>query len=67
LELDFARENLNVVLAKHDEGRTAMEEMEMARLQESQAWAAYYDSQYTVQKAKLNLLRQTGELVAALR
>ena len=67
LELDFARENLNVVLAKHDEGRTAMEEMEMACLQESQAWAAYYDSQYTVQKAKLNLLRQTGELVAALR
>jgi len=67
LQLDFARENLNVVLAKHDEGRTAMEEIEKARLQESQAWAAYYDSQYTVQKAKLNLLRETGELVAALR
>ena len=67
LELDFARENLNVVLANHDEGRTSMEEIEKARLLENQSWAAYYDSQYTVQKAKLNLLRETGELVAALR
>ena len=67
LELDFTRENLSVILANHDEGRTAMEEIEKARLEESQAWAAYYDSQYSVQKAKLDLLRETGELVAALR
>ena len=67
LELDFARENLSVVLARHDEGRAAMEQIEKARLQESQAWAGYYDAQYASQKAKLNLLRQTGELVAALR
>ena len=67
LELDFARENLNVILANHDEGRTTMEEIEKARLEENQAWASYYDSQYSVQKAKLNLLRETGELVAALR
>ena len=67
LELDYARENLNVILANHDEGRTEMEEIEKARLEENQAWASYYDSQYTAQKAKLNLLRETGELVAALR
>jgi outer membrane protein TolC len=66
-QLDFARENLTVQMALMDEGRIDVETVERARVEENQAWAAFYDSQYTVQKAKLNLLRQTGELVAALR
>jgi outer membrane protein TolC len=67
MELDFARENLTVRMALMDEGRADLETVERARVEENQAWGAFYDSQYTVQKAKLNLLRQTGELVAALR
>ena len=66
-ELDFAREKLSVELARFDEGLIAMEEIEKARLEESRAWSAYYDSQYAVQKAKLNVLRQTGQLAAAVR
>ncbi len=66
-ELDFAREKLSVELTRFDEGLIAMEEIERARLEESRAWSAYYDSQYAVQKAKLNLLRQTGQLAAAAR
>ena len=66
-ELDFAREKLSVELARFDEGLIAMEEIERARLEESRAWSAYYDSQYAVQKAKLNVLRQTGQLAAAVR
>jgi hypothetical protein len=50
-----------------DEGRADLETVERARSGENEAWEAFYDSQYDVQKAKLNLLRQTGELVAALR
>jgi outer membrane protein TolC len=66
-QLDFARENLTVQMALMDEGRIDVEAVERARVEENQAWAAFYESQYAVQKAKLNLLRQTGELVAALR
>ena len=66
-ELDFAREKLSVELARFDEGLIAMEEIERARLEESRAWSMYYDSQYAIQKAKLNVLRQTGQLVAAAR
>ena len=67
MELDFTRESLTVQMALLDEGRVDLEAVERARLAENQAWGAFYDSQYAVQKAKLNLLRQTGELVAALR
>jgi outer membrane protein TolC len=67
MELDFTRESLTVQMALLDEGRVDLEAVERARVAENQAWGAFYDSQYDVQKAKLNLLRQTGELVAALR
>jgi outer membrane protein TolC len=67
MELDFARESLTVQMALLDEGRVDLEAVERARVEENQAWGAFYDSQYDLQKAKLNLLRQTGELVAALR
>jgi len=67
LELDFARENLTVVLARFDEGRATLEDVERARAQENAAWSGYYDSRYTLAKAKLNLLRRTGDLLAALR
>jgi len=67
MELDVARESLTVQMALLDEGRADLEAVERARVEENQAWGAFYDSQYDVQKAKLNLLRQTGELVAALR
>lgn len=67
MELDFARESLSIEMARMDEGRAGLDAVEGARAAENQAWQAFYDSQYAVQKAKLNLLRQTGELVAALR
>ncbi len=67
LELDLARESLSVSLARFDEGRIAVSEVEQARVTESQKWEAFYDTQTTTDKTRLNLLRQTGTLVAALR
>ena len=67
LELDLARETLSVTLAKFDEGRVALSEVEQARVTEAQKWEAFYDAQTTTDKARLNLLRQTGTLIAALR
>jgi hypothetical protein len=34
---------------------------------EQEKWIAFYDAQHALEKARLNLLRQTGTLVAALR
>jgi len=67
MELDLARETLSVYLARLDEGRISMNEVEQARVAESQKWEAFYDAQTAAAKARLNLLRETGTLVAALR
>ena len=67
LELDLARESLSVSLARFDEGRIPLSEVEQARVTESQRWEAFYDLQTAAHKARLNLLRQTGTLLAALK
>ena len=67
LELDLARESLTVSLARFDEGRVVLREVEQARLLEAQKWELFYDAQTSAEKARLHLLRQTGGLLAALR
>ena len=67
LELDFARESLSVTLAQFEEGRAAIDVVERARIEESLAWDRYYDAKTTLEKAQLNLLRRTGDLVSALQ
>ena len=67
LELDLARESLSVTLARFDEGRVTLREVEQSRLLEAQKWELFYDAQTAADKARLNLLRQTGGLLAALR
>ena len=67
LELDYARESLDVLLARLEEGRISIDEVERARVVESQTWERYYDSQYELRKARLDLLRRTGELAAMWR
>lgn len=66
LELDLARESLSVMLARLDEGRVDLRQVEQARVVEFQKWEALYDSQTAATRARLNLLRQTGGLLAAL-
>lgn len=67
LALDLAREQLSVSLALMSEGRAPLSQVEESRFTESEKWAAFIDAQYASQRARLNLLRQTGDLVAALR
>ncbi len=67
LELDVARESLNVTLARFQEGRAAAPELDQARAEESGKWLSYLDAHYGVERAQLDLLRQTGDLAAALR
>ena len=64
LDLELAREQLSVTLAQMQEGRASMRNVEEARILENQKWIAFYDSQYTVEKAQWNVLRLTGNLLA---
>jgi outer membrane protein len=67
LDLDYGREQVSVLLAQLAEGRVNQLSVDDARLNEQEKWIAFYEAQHALEKAKLNLLRQTGTLVAALR
>ena len=62
LELKLAQENVRVLQAQFDEGRTSLRDLEKARLEESDKWRAYLDTDFARQQARLELLRTTGQL-----
>jgi outer membrane protein TolC len=66
-DLDVAREELTLDLAQMDEGRIPLAKVESARATENEKWLAYYESQHAAEVARLNVLRQTGTLEAAVR
>jgi outer membrane protein len=65
-DLDLAREELTLDLAQMDEGRLPLAKVEEARATENEKWLAYYESQHTAEVARLNVLRETGTLEAAI-
>ena len=67
LDLDYAREQVSVLLAQLGEGRIPRQRVDDARLNEQEKWIAFYDAQHTREKARLNVLRQSGILLASLR
>lgn len=67
MKLDLAREELSVKLAQNAEGRMPVSELERARIEESNLWMQLYDSEAQVTRAKLAILRQTGNLMAAVQ
>ena len=66
-ELDLAHEQLSVLLAQMNEGRASLRQVEDARSNEDEKWISFYDAQFSDVKARLGILRQTGELVGTLR
>jgi outer membrane protein len=66
LDLEVAREQLSVNLAQMQEGRVTLRQVEEARIIENHKWIAFYDAQYAVEKAQWNVLRLTGNLLAAI-
>jgi outer membrane protein len=67
LDLDYTREQVSVLLSQLGEGRATQQQVDNARLAEQEKWIAFYDAQHAVENARLDLLRQTGTLMAALR
>ena len=67
LDLEVAREQVRVLLDQLDEGRTTRQAVDEGRMLEQEKWIGYYEAQHALEKAKLNLLRRTGTIQAALR
>jgi hypothetical protein len=65
--LEVTREQLSVVLAQMEEGRATLRQAEELRALETDKWLAFYDAQHLLERARLDFLRQTGNLLAALR
>jgi outer membrane protein len=66
LELDVARKSLDSVLALYEEGKVNRLAVEQARVEENRAWVALFDAEYQSERAKLELLKLTGELQSAI-
>ena len=66
LDLDVAREQLSVLLSQQQEGRATLRQVEEARVAENAKWIAFYDAQDNSQRARWNLLRLSGDLLASL-
>jgi outer membrane protein len=67
LDLEVARDQVSILLAQTNEGRATLQQLELGRFTEDEKWISFYDAQYAVQKAGWDLLRQTGNVLAALQ
>jgi len=67
LDLEVTREQLTVILVQSEEGRASVRQVEELRAAETEKWLVYYDSLHAVERAQVDLLSQTGTLLAAIR
>ena len=67
LDLEVTRKMLSVTLAQYGEGRATLAEVANLRTGENEKWITFYESQTSRERARLNVLRQTGSLLSALR
>jgi outer membrane protein TolC len=67
LDLQIAREQTTLLLALLEEGRATPKQLEEARFAENEKWMALFDARFGLDRARLELLKETGTLVAALR
>jgi outer membrane protein TolC len=67
LDLDLAREQVNLLLAQLEAGKATLKDVEEARYGEHEKWMQLYDARASLERAQFQLLRQTRMLVAALR
>jgi outer membrane protein len=65
--LDLARDQVSVYLTQNEEGKIPMAAVEQARADEQEKWLAYFQAQHVVEVARLNVLRQSGTLLAAIK
>ena len=66
LDLDYARDQVSLLLAQLGEGRATQQKVDDARFNEQEKWIAFYEAQHALDRARLSVLRQTGMLLAEL-
>lgn len=66
-ELDLSRSQLSVLLAQMNEGRASLRQVEEARFNEAEKWIAFYDAQFNAERARLNILRQLGQIASLMQ
>ncbi|MGC8881394.1 MAG: TolC family protein [Bryobacteraceae bacterium] len=67
MDLDLAREQVSNLLAQVEEGRASLRQLEQARYLEQERWILYYDAVHDLELARVELMRRTHSLLAALR
>ncbi|MEZ5400922.1 MAG: TolC family protein [Bryobacteraceae bacterium] len=65
-ELDVARSEVAVELARMEEGRVPVDAVERARMAEQERWIAYLAARERSERARYALLEQTGQLAVFL-
>ena len=64
--VEWAQEQLRVLLERFEAGRVPLREVEEARLVENDKWMAYFANNHLVERARLLVLKTSGTLSAAL-
>jgi len=67
LDLEVTRKMLSLTLARFGEGRATLAEVANLRTGENEKWIVFFEAQSSRERARLNLLKQTGSLLSALR
>lgn len=67
LELELARSSLDATLAQYEEGRINRLALEQARFAENESWLNFLEVGYQTERARLELLRITGEIRAVFQ
>lgn len=65
-DLELAREQVTLLLAQSGQGRATIQQLEQARVRESDAWMALLEARYEAERARYHLLRQANRLTASL-
>lgn len=64
--VEWAQEQLRVLLERYEAGRVPLKEVEEARLMENEKWMAYFANNHLVDRARLLVLKTSGTLAAAI-
>jgi outer membrane protein TolC len=67
LDLEVARQQVTDLLAQMEEGRASLRQVEEARFLENEKWLGLYEARALVERARIDLLKETSTLTAALR
>jgi outer membrane protein TolC len=62
LDLQLAQQNLQLEQDKFNNGRATLQEIEEARLDESEKWVAFLNADFAREQAQIVLLEATGQL-----